>query len=1075
MNAWKMFKEELAQKEGEGASIGELRLVWQERENTEMMGKLQSLIMRGVPSTLRPEVWAQITLATRIAAQGVSGHGDGAGGSVADVERAAEQEYQTLLQRGLPQVSDAAVQLQEDAVIIAGWESSVPPLPEAVEFHLRRIRKAKNVVTALLACQDSGITYCESLLVIAFFLLLPQGYKDAGSPGGVHEALTSPKESDVFWLMYSLIAHRINGSYREYYGVPFQTTNDGLPPMASLTTGSGASQDVWLLECCISYHEKELWTRMTAMGFQLMTIFYGAFMKWFATYMPTASVFRLWDALLFQSTNPKANPSPRAYLINFAFAALRAKKPELMVCQSAAEMRSVILGFFASLYDGSTVIDMIMAADIFLWGGGGFSSGKVGHLFTMREDIFKGVNHIAKSQNEILKQLMHVASLKTRSSKPEDAGKVGVTTAQLVRDIIPLLQVNIDSMRQRGAPRFYGIHRPMPLASKVISETAVDKAWSFFQTSILAPPKLPIIPFMISPPGNSRVPYGMEPLDIIASDLVTVMERELPGWGPHATALWNVFSNRPRNFIGNVHSNNQGGFFGSNLLGVTSNDPSTNYGNTANISGEQGQGFHTGINPNDGSRYDPLLPPQQTPFQRALGRVSDSLFGIKPADPDPNMPQHTRRPEGEFDERISLNELYCGLICASRGTVSEKAAALFNVYSYHDERGKNLEHVVPINRLAMTTAAHAVETAAEVSRVLAPPDPGSDEAKNNVLRLTVMTNYPNKNTILGDVFVASLTPYIAHGGAVFRNYNIWGKKPDSLSAKRDNQQGNRQPNPDKMVCVGELNMAIKWTRKSIVKPEIGQITIHVHNIKFHSFYISDFYSINPWIKVYMCNVETTHAGALRKWVDVPRHDPRSTGLNAKRDNVSFLAQGPYGGIMVFDPTLRTKVFGGSNNFGSWIRHGEEQGFNKDTEAWEWNETWGKQISKEIQVLPEFVQSSSRRNVMDMQGVRMLVTYVLQRCQMNMTNRQCICTADTLFNRAGNVPGIYQAVIISGVNVYEAGTSLNEILRKLTETKRSYVDVTSALLLEHERQIAHNGGLLNLFTPSYYMRLSTSRR
>ncbi|CAL1144671.1 unnamed protein product [Cladocopium goreaui] len=145
---------------------------------------------------------------------------------------------------------------------------------------------------------------------------------------------------------------------------------------------------------------------MNALGFELSTIFYGAFMRWYATLMPTATVFRFWDALLFQSTNPKTQSlGGRDYLINLAFATLQVKRNELMECESAAEMKGVVLGFLGSLYDTTTVIDLVHAADLYLWGGAGFSSGKVSYLWTQRDEMFKGINQTTKWQNQILHRL----------------------------------------------------------------------------------------------------------------------------------------------------------------------------------------------------------------------------------------------------------------------------------------------------------------------------------------------------------------------------------------------------------------------------------------------------------------------------------------------------------------------------------------------------------------------------------------------------------------------------------------------------------------------------------------------
>ncbi len=44
-------------------------------------------------------------------------------------------------------------------------------------------------------------------------------------------------------------------------------------------------------------------------------------------------------------------------------------------------------------YDTSTVIDLVHSADLYLWGGAGFSSGKVSYLWTQRDEMFKGRRH----------------------------------------------------------------------------------------------------------------------------------------------------------------------------------------------------------------------------------------------------------------------------------------------------------------------------------------------------------------------------------------------------------------------------------------------------------------------------------------------------------------------------------------------------------------------------------------------------------------------------------------------------------------------------------------------------------
>eukprot|EP00435_Cladocopium_sp_Y103_P064297 s292_g26.t1 len=71
------------------------------------------------------------------------------------------------------------------------------------------------------------------------------------------DGLTHPSEQSVFWLLYTLVCHRYNGMYREYYGLPVKRESDP----ECLIAGCGAMQDVNLLECCVAYHERDLFFR----------------------------------------------------------------------------------------------------------------------------------------------------------------------------------------------------------------------------------------------------------------------------------------------------------------------------------------------------------------------------------------------------------------------------------------------------------------------------------------------------------------------------------------------------------------------------------------------------------------------------------------------------------------------------------------------------------------------------------------------------------------------------------------------------------------------------------------------
>eukprot|EP00933_Yihiella_yeosuensis_P053655 TRINITY_DN5191_c0_g1_i4.p1 TRINITY_DN5191_c0_g1~~TRINITY_DN5191_c0_g1_i4.p1 ORF type:complete len:1026 (-),score=234.54 TRINITY_DN5191_c0_g1_i4:181-2922(-) len=757
------YKEFYAATDLAGHDLGDLYVQWTHREDQEWLQKLSNLMRRGVPSNRRTRIWSELTLARRVASlDGVTGGPGQDRNMISDpnaLARAAEQEYLTLLNRGLPQLSDAMAQLQEDAFLMSSWESVQFTLPEAYDFHMHRVKRAKNVVTALLAVQDGSVAYCQSLLVLAFYMLLPQGYKDE-KMYEEKSTLLHPTESEVFWLLYTLICTRCNGVYREYYGVPSAVGGiDGSAPVPCLVAGGGAMQDVALLECCLSYHEPQVWQRLNAIGFQLSTVFYGCFMRLFATYMPTATVFRFWDMLFAQSTNNKASPNARAYLVNLAFGIIRAKKLELLVCESALEMRQCILGALGSLYDTCSVVDLVNAADLFLWSSGsGFSSGKVGYLWTQRDEIFKGVNYTFKQQNEILKQLTHLIPLRfkdpSRNKKGQDS--LGCTTTDLVKEVIPLIQTNLESMKQSsGAQTHWAIHRPMPLASRVLAESSFDKAWSVFSTNFLHPPKKPPIPQLVGPVQGS---HGLEPANIASSDLVAVLEKELPGWGQHATALWQVFTNRPRSFAAGVPMHSQQmGSLGFGGFGA-SNDPYAMYGSTGPTDASAGA-----LNSNFGASYqnDLLtsgyqLDEQGNPRPTALQNFVSGLFGVA-APKDPNMEKTGLE---NVKESISVNELYAGLICASRGTLAQKAAALFNVYAYNDLRGKELQHINPVTRLAKSAAEDVSSAMGEISRALAPMSRDDPESKNNCLMFEVKSNYPRPHTC-GWAFVHSLAPFVS--------------------------------------------------------------------------------------------------------------------------------------------------------------------------------------------------------------------------------------------------------------------------------------------------------------------------
>jgi hypothetical protein len=208
---WEFYESRLRDMHGFGSiHLGDLRAYFFNSRDAASLDHLHKLLEDGIPVFQREKRWIELTGASYYMFQGVDPN------SEAEVlAEAAERSYQVFLQKGLPQNSDANLQLQEDCFHLASWESASREMPELLDFHLTRIKKAQNVCTALIAFQECGTCYCESLLIIAFFLLLPQGFAES-KQSAVEDDTTavSMTEPSAFWILHQLIT----GAYSEYFG-----------------------------------------------------------------------------------------------------------------------------------------------------------------------------------------------------------------------------------------------------------------------------------------------------------------------------------------------------------------------------------------------------------------------------------------------------------------------------------------------------------------------------------------------------------------------------------------------------------------------------------------------------------------------------------------------------------------------------------------------------------------------------------------------------------------------------------------------------------------------------------------
>merc|ERR1719305_1152979 len=140
-------------------------------------------------------------------------------------------------------------------------------------------------------------------------------------------------------------------------------------------------RDVYILFCALKRYQPDLHNHLSGLGFHPATVFYGAFMRWFAGYMPHATLFRFWDIMFSESTRHKFDAEappvgvqlgddrkPRRHiLIDFAYAVLKACIPQLMRCESALEAKDCVLNFIEALYDPSSVAEIVAEAEQELW------------------------------------------------------------------------------------------------------------------------------------------------------------------------------------------------------------------------------------------------------------------------------------------------------------------------------------------------------------------------------------------------------------------------------------------------------------------------------------------------------------------------------------------------------------------------------------------------------------------------------------------------------------------------------------------------------------------------------------
>lgn len=1004
--------------------------IWRQhwmRTGSQLAFELDDLLRRGVPPSRRQQVWLEI-LSADLLMQVLPG----AGSLSADgrPQQDAIRAYKSLVEYGTVFRTDGMLQLNEDLVGAASWETS--QRPDLLDRHLKRLKRAADVCTALMVFsydlsqvsgnlpinfKDTGrghdcspVAYCESLLVIAFFLLLAQGRGEQEGTKRTDSATQKPtkqqldeEEVRAFWMLYSLSGSSIsNAPFRDYFGVPRSNKFAPHPPLDPY----GAMDDIQRLNHCVAKYEPELWVHMNSIGFHLSTVFYGAFMRLFAFLLPTPTLFRFWDLLFADAARPDLvhRKPARHSLIDLAYGSLQSCKSQLMQAESSNEARDIIVSFLEKLHDPSAAVEVAYAAECTLWEAAlqVAASPLIAAPHT-RDYAHAAVHWEAyleqfQIQNKVLKDLIAVAESEATGAHP--VGKMGnqqgnqvpgkatragrdvrVTTSSVMYSIIPSLHNAFMGQGDSKKGPFCGMLRQVPQKAREIGPS-FDNTWlgeisTFFHrlTAHHDPMVRKTIP-LIHVPGTAGEPDHLELIE---------------------------FRTKTQQILG-----------------------------------------QSWINSID-RIYDAF-------------KCEDFRQGA--------METNSRLPHS--NSRLSLNEFEAALVCFSKGTVGEKALALFTLFGSVQPAFK-VQHVVPISTHAMAVVEKIDGKQKMMEGHLVKAPKAEDVPKTIALHFKIFTarsGSPGQEMLFGEVFVSSLRPYVS--GSISESepqaFTIWGtdkRLPPGMTwemmASQDQSgaagAGELMHDGHMRPSMGEVTMSIKWIESSPTAPEIGQLSITLHHIAFSKLTVDAPQWKNPRVELRTYD-ETLNGIQIKRW------DPR-TDLKHLANTLSahFAFDGAYGDFLDFPATMRVDAFGHL-----FHKIGEsDHGWDAKEGLWKWGPKWGQQHSvANVKFRKDFCAQSSSAiaNTISLQSCRLVTQYVLNRCLHCVTNRQAALISDQIFCRSGAVPGIIDAILVQGGNSCAPYKSI----KHLKETGKSHVshhDVKHELILAHEEQVTMNGLGLNL--------------
>jgi len=409
--------------------------------------------------------------------------------------------------------------------------------------------------------------------------------------------------------------------------------------------------------------------------------------------------------------------------------------------------------------------------------------------------------------------------------------------------------------------------------------------------------------------------------------------------------------------------------------------------------------------------------------------------------------------------RMSLNEFFIALICCSKGTVGEKAMALFHLYANHQPKHQ-VDHMVPVTHNAVTVVEKIEGNQKKAEQHLIRAPATEEIRRTMVLHFRVFTHSMNSQDILiGEAFMPSLRPFIwsGMGQDIPQSYYIWGlekRLPPGMVLGVGGNKGALLEEHGVRPCIGELNMAIKWM-PSAEDPEQGQLGIHLYSVYFNPRYVEAVKWKNPKVTVVTYD-ERGEEHKIKRW------DPRSAGRHIANTMTADLAYaGAYGEYLEWTETMRRDPLGGLHlRWGVGGGHG----FDPKDEFWKWNHKWADQYSVEgVRFRKEFTKTNTvRPNTISIKACRLITAGILQRSLSTVTNRQAILISDQVFNRAGAVPGIIDAVLIHGDSPPNYKT-LKEFMEVEAQGKK-WIDIKQQMIVAWENSVSESKGSINLFSP-----------